>query len=345
MTELRPALAAAIFLATYAAVSVGHIRGLRIDRTGAAFIGGALMIACGLLTLNEAYQAIDWNTLALLTGMMIVVASLRLAGVFKAVNGWAIRHVHNSFAVLAAVTLASGIFSAFFVNDTVCLLLAPLVLELVVEMRLKPIPFFLALAMGSNVGSVATLTGNPQNILIGSFSGIAYARFAGQLAPVAAAGLLLTIVLLALFYRRDLAASPTAGIERPDHVHRWLMFKSLGISAAMLVFFFLGQPPAKVALAAGALLLVTRRIKPEKIYREIDTSLLLLFAGLFVVTRAAEKVLLTPDILARAEHFNLANVWVMSGVAGLLSNIVSNVPAVLILKPFVTVLGAHAEKA
>ena len=191
--------------------------------------------------------------------------------------------------------------------------------------------------MAANIGSVATITGNPQNMMIGSFSGIPYRTFAAALSPVAAVGLVLTVLVIAAIYRREFRLQEVVAIERRRvRVNRVLMWKSLAVSAGMIVFFFAGWPVPKVALLAGALLLVTRRIKPERVYREIDWSLLVLFIGLFIVVAGVEKNSSLPGDLFRAvQRFHLERVAVLSAFAALLSNIVSNVPAVLVFKPFI----------
>ncbi len=197
---VRPA-AGAIFAGAYLALAIGKIPGLRIDRAGVALVGACLMVGAGVLTLEEATQAVDFGTITLLLGIMIVVANLRLSGFFALVNAWVVRHVHRPIALLAAVTIVSGLFSAFLVNDAICLVLSPLVLELTLNLKRKPTPYLLAVAMASNFGSTATITGNPQNIMIGSFSHLSYLQFALALAPVAIVGLALTILLLALVHR------------------------------------------------------------------------------------------------------------------------------------------------
>jgi Na+/H+ antiporter NhaD/arsenite permease-like protein len=334
-----------IFLATYLVVAWGRLPGLHVDRTGAALIGASLMVACGVLTLNEAYKGIDLDTLVLLLGMMIVVAYLRLSGFFALVNSWVLRHTHHPLVVMIAVVFVSGFFSAFLVNDAICLVMTPLVLDLVTSLRRNPVPYVLAIAMSSNIGSTATITGNPQNILIGSFSHIAYVRFAAALAPIAAIGLVITVVLIFLFFRSEFHGNHFKPPEQPVRYSKPVAIKSALVTLGMVVLFFLGQPPAKVAIAAGAFLLITRRAKPEKIYREIDLPLLLLFAGLFVVVTGIEKTVFTPDVLAYAKQFRLERVPVISCISAVLSNVVSNVPAVLVLKPFVLQLREHQERA
>ena len=163
------------------------------------------MVASGALSLDEAYKAIDLDTITLLLGMMIVVASLRLSGFFAVATTWVLEHAKRPVVLLCAVTATSGLFSAFLVNDAICLVLAPLVLELTRRMGRQPVPYLLAVAMASNVGSTATITGNPQNIMIGSFSQIPYRTFTEVLGPVALVGLVITAGLVFLLHREEFA--------------------------------------------------------------------------------------------------------------------------------------------
>jgi Na+/H+ antiporter NhaD/arsenite permease-like protein len=325
-----------IFAGTYLVLAVGRLPGFRVDRTGACIIGASLMLGTGVLTVQEAYAAINYDTIMLLFGMMIVVANLRISGFFTLVSTWVVEHAHRPILLLAGIVLVAGVFSAFFVNDTMCLVLTPLVLEITQRLGRRPVPYLLAVAMASNIGSVATITGNPQNMMIGSFSNISYRAFAAALAPIAAVGMLLTIAVLALVYREEFRAETRLiAPARPVRVNRFLMWKSLIVSAGMIVFFFAGRPVPQIAVMAGAILLVTRRIKPEKIYREIDWSLLVLFVGLFVVVAGLEKTRATADLFAAASRFGLDRTAPMAAFSALLSNLVSNVPAVLVFKGFV----------
>jgi Na+/H+ antiporter NhaD/arsenite permease-like protein len=216
-----------IFAATYLVLAIGRMPGLRVDRTGAAIIGAALMIATGVLTVPEAYAAINYDTIMLLFGMMIVVANLRLSGFFTVVGAWVVEHAHRPLRLLSGIVLVSGFFSAFFVNDTMCLVLTPLVLEITRRLGRNPVPYLLAVAMSANIGSVATITGNPQNMMIGSFSGIPYRAFAAALAPVAAIGLVLTVMVIALVYRSEFRAESRIEIShKPVRVHHALLWKS-----------------------------------------------------------------------------------------------------------------------
>jgi Na+/H+ antiporter NhaD/arsenite permease-like protein len=325
-----------IFAATYVVMAVGKLPGFYLDRAGAALLGASLMVAAGVLSLDEALRAIDFATLALLLGVMIVVGNLRLSGFFRLVANWVVARARHPLLLLFAIILVSGFFSAFLVNDAICLVLTPLVLDLVLRLKRNPSPYLLAIAMASNIGSTATITGNPQNIIIGGLSQIPYVAFAARLAPVAAIGLAIAFALIAAtypaeFWTRERLAAPLV----PAHAHRPLVLKSALIALLMMVGFFAGIPPAKLAIIAGGVSLLTRAIKSRKIYGEIDWPLLLMFAGLFAVVAGFERAVLSPDLVAGLTRGWLDRTGRLSVVTALLSNLVSNVPAVLMLKPFI----------
>jgi len=325
-----------IFALTYLVLAVGRLPGFRVDRTGAAIIGASFMVGVNALSLDEAYRAINFDTIILLFGMMIVVANLQLSGFFSLVAERVVEHAHRPILLLGGVVAVAGVFSAFFVNDTMCLVLTPLVLEIAEQLERNPIPYLLAVAMASNIGSVATITGNPQNMMIGSFSAIAYRRFLTSLAPVAVAGLILAWVVIRIAFRREFAAAMTMQVARREmRVDRKLMWKSIVISLAMIVMFFGGWPVPKVAIVAGAVLLITRRVNPEKVYNRIDWGLLVMFSGLFIVIAGVERTSLQADLAALSQRLHLDSPLVLSGFAAVLSNLVSNVPAVLVFKPLV----------
>jgi Na+/H+ antiporter NhaD/arsenite permease-like protein len=325
-----------IFALTYFVLAIGRFPGFRIDRTGAAIIGASLMVGVNALSLEDAHQAINFDTIILLFGMMIVVANLQLSGFFSLVAQRIVEHAGSPVLLLIAIVAIAGFFSAFFVNDTMCLVLTPLVLEIAETLRRNPVPYLLVVALASNIGSVATIPGNPQNMMIGSFSGISYRQFLACLGPVALAGLVLAVIVIYLAYRREFAAAENVTVvERIVSVDRGLMWKSIAASLGMIVMFFVGWPVPKVAVVTGALLLITRRVDPEKIYRGIDWSLLVMFVGLFVVIGGIEKTSYQADLAAFAGRLGLENVLVLSGFTALLSNLVSNAPAVLVFKPLV----------
>ena len=326
---------AAIFIGTYIVIAIGRLPGFRLDRAGAALVGASLMLAAGTLGVDELSRAIDFDTIALLLGMMIVAANLRVSGFFRLVNFWIVARARRPLHLLVAVTAAAGLFSAFLLNDAICLVMTPLVIEVARRLRRDPVPYLLAVAMAANIGSAATITGNPQNILIGSFSQIPYAVFAADLAPVAGVGLVLTVLLVARMHPAEfrwgdrLEARPA-----PPHLHAPLAAKSVLVVFLMMAAFFAGQPPAKVALVGGGFLLLTRVVPSHRIYGEIDWPLLLMFAGLFVVVAGFEKALVTPELITEIGAIGLDRTPVLAAMTAVLSNLVSNVPAVLVLKPF-----------
>ena len=290
-------LVSAIFILTYLALALGRIPGLRIDRAGIALVGAAAMLACGVLSMREAARAVDYETLVLLFGMMVVVAYLRLAGFFGLATEWIARDFSGPFSLLAVTIALSGGLSAFLVNDVVCVALTPLVLHLCQRLKRPPIPYLVGLATASNVGSVATITGNPQNIIIGSLSQISYLRFAARLAPIAIFGLLINFAIVALVYRKALRASRATAISADavprTKIYRPLLFKSGAVTLITVALFFAGQPIALVALAAAGVLMLDR-IRPDRVYRLVDWPLLLMFAGLFVVVRGLRSTSSTP---------------------------------------------------
>ena len=283
---------------TYGGVAVGRIPGLRLDRAGIAFLGGAAMIAVGALSIDDAFRAIDWDTIALLVGMMIVVAHLKVSGAFRGSARWRSSMLMRR-SCCWLVTLLAGALSAFLVNDAICLVMAPIVVHATRAMKRDPLPYLVATATASNCGSVATITGNPQNMVIGALSGISYPAFSAALAPVAVFGLVAVIVVVRLVYREEFARRAALN----PHVlrgapHPWPDAEGELVCVALAIAFFAGMRPPKPRCSAAPFCCSRASLKPQRIYREIDGPLLMLFAGLFVVVAGAERALLTPDIVA-----------------------------------------------
>jgi Na+/H+ antiporter NhaD/arsenite permease-like protein len=334
-------LVSTIFGLTYLALALGKIPGLRIDRAGIALVGAAAMLACGVCSMHEAARAGDYETIVLLFAMMVVVAYLRMAGFFALATESIDKRFSGPFTLLGVTITLSGVLSAFLVNDVVCVALTPLVLHLCQRLKRPPIPYLVGLATASNIGSVATITGNPQNIIIGSLSQISYVRFAARLAPVPLIGLVLNFVVVALVYRKTLSRgapkSPPADESTRPRVHRGLLVKGVGVTFVTVALFFTGQPIALVALAAAGVLMLDR-VRPEKIYNKIDWPLLIMFAGLFVVVHAFEVNVVKTWGLESWQPLLRSPVVLVSALSVLLSNLVSNVPAVLLFKPLMEVM-------
>jgi Na+/H+ antiporter NhaD/arsenite permease-like protein len=323
-----------IFLASYLVFAIGRLPGTKIDRPAMAVIGAVLMFVFGVLSPKPAVESIDFATIVLLFSMMLIVASLHLSGFFEWITQLAIEHLSPT-QLLPGIIFIGGILSAFLVNDIVCLVMAPLILGLCKRMRLRPVPYLLALATASNIGSTATITGNPQNILIGSISGIPYRTFMAHLGPVALVGLFIDWALLHWVHLRNGnesdAATPEASASESRESEMHPAFPVL-VSLGVLAGFIAGFPPALVAATGGALLLVQRKHSPKAIYGDVDWSLLMLFLGLFLIIGGAQQAGITQELLGLAERLNLHNSIVFVSVVTMLSNIVSNVPAVMLLK-------------
>ena len=329
-------LTALIFVGTYAIVATGRAPWLRLDRTGAAIVGAVLMVVTGAIGFSEAVSSVDFRTIVLLFSMMIIVAHLRLAGGLAAFARLISTRVGHPAALIVALVFGAGILSALFVNDTVCLVFTPIVLDVAAARRHRPLPYLLALATASNIGSAATITGNPQNILIGSVSGISFARFATAIGPIAICGLAVDAALIWLVFRRELHTTTTdPAILRAIHPHRPLLIKTLLIAAAVLAGFLAGYNTALVAVAGAAALLVTRRVRPRKVYAAIDWDLLMLFIGLFVVVSAGERAGFDRRLFDLLKPLGVATVAGLSATAAILSNVISNVPAVMLFTKIV----------
>jgi Na+/H+ antiporter NhaD/arsenite permease-like protein len=329
--------AALIFASAYAVIAFGRLPFLRIDRTGAAVVGAVLMIATGAIGLDAAIRAVDGRTLVLLFGMMIIVAHLRLSGGVSLLTRSVSAHIRHPALLVVALVFTAGLLSALFVNDTICLALTPIVLDLAAARRLRPLPLLLALATGANIGSVATLVGNPQNMLIGSVSRMPFGAFVRALGPFALLALAIDAALLLLIFRHDVLNRPDAVPARTIRVrtHRALLVKTTLVIAGVMVGFLLGYDSALVAAAGAAVLLVTRRVRPRKVYDAVDWDLLMLFTGLFVIVAAGEAAGVAERLFSFLRPLGIATTGGLTATTAVLSNAVSNVPAVMLMVPLV----------
>jgi Na+/H+ antiporter NhaD/arsenite permease-like protein len=340
LSEVTRLAAYAIFFCSYVVFALGKFPGMKIDRPGAAIIGAVLMVAFRAVSPAGALHFIDFGTIVLLFSMMLLVAYLHLDGFFDWITEWIVSRISPRH-LLPAIIFLSGTFSAFFVNDIICLMMVPFTLKVSRRMGLQPAPYLLAVATASNIGSVATITGNPQNMLIGSFSGIGYPTFLLHLGPVAVVGMLLDWLLLWLLYTRgeSPARQPTAAPGGPIlEVHEKPSANLLKVGIVILLVlagFLSGLPPALVAAVGAAVMLMSRTHEPRLVYDEVDWGLLVFFVGLFLIVGGAENVGLTGRLLEIGQRWNLQNSSTFAIVTAALSNIVSNVPAVMLLKSMV----------
>ncbi len=327
--EVREVLGSLALALAYLGLGLGYLPGYRMNRAGIALVGASLLLLLGVLDLKALWQAQDSHTLVFLFGVMLLNAALGYAGFFPWATLGLLRLSQSPLGLLVALSFGAGALSAFFLNDTMALLLTPLVLDLTRGLGLRPLPYLLALAGATNLGSVATLTGNPQNLVVGSLSGIPYLDFARAMTPVALVGLGLQVLLLLWLFPETRSLKPLPPLPQPRfRLHRPLLWKSLAVALGLFTAFLLGYPLAQGALVAGGILLFTRRVRSERFFLRVDWELLVMFAGLFALTEGVR-------VLGWLDAFRplLGGELGLYGGAVLLSNLISNVPAVLLLAP------------
>ena len=336
LSDARILAAYLIFFGSYFVFAVGKFPWMKIDRAGAAIIGGVLMVAFRIVRAREALASIDFATIVLLFSMMLIVANLRVVGFFAWITERLIERLHPHH-LLPTVIFSSGVLSAFLVNDVVCLVMTPFVVHLARRLRLPLVPYVVAVATASNIGSVATITGNPQNMLIASLSGISYVGFVAHLGPVALVGLFTNWGLLHWMYLRGSVdqVEVREALSAPEFQHGRIRKKPVVVLAIVVLGFLVGVPPAMMAAVGAALLLITRTVEPRTVYAEIDWGLLVFFLGLFVIVGGAERAGLTTTLLEPIRTWNLHRLPIFVAVTAGLSNLVSNVPAVMLLRTLV----------
>jgi Na+/H+ antiporter NhaD/arsenite permease-like protein len=324
-------LTAAIVLLTYAGIAIGQIPSLRMNRATIALVGAAALVFSGAITEAQGLASIDVGTILLLAAMMVINVNLRLARFFQWVSNRVLKLARTPRALLALVIVASGVLSAIFLNDPICIMFTPLIVDLTRRLNRDPVPYLIGLATAANVGSTATITGNPQNLIIGQSSGIPYLTFLAHLAPVAIIGLGICWIVIVFVYRDEFrGVLPVVDLPNGD-IFSPLLWRTMLIVIGLMIAFLAGLPVVSSACVAAGFLLVSR-LKPGKLL-DIDWQLLAFFAGLFVVTGAIEVTGLSEKIFAAFDSVLRGGVAPLSLATAALSNVVSNVPAVLLLRP------------
>lgn len=346
-TPSRMTAAAVIFALTYFVIGLQKVPRLHIGRPAGALLGAVAMVAWGVIDFETAKRAIDLDTILFLLGMMIVLGYLELSGFFEVVERRVLGCATSARALLWLIVGSSGVLSALFMNDTICLMLTPVVLRVTRRLDLPPAPYLIALVTAANIGSTATIIGNPQNALIAVRSGIGFLDFLGGLWPIAAACLIVDGLLLTALYRRSITGAPLSvpPPREPRRVQRYLMTASLLAGAGMVIALALGAPPAGAAITAGAAVILAGAARPRDALKQVDWSLLLFFGGLFVVMHAVDRAGLARALVAgfagapglQSPPAALAR---LGGAATLLSQAVSNVPAVMLFVPGLETLPA-----
>ena len=326
-----------VFVAVYLGMLLGGIPGLRVDRAGAALLGAIVLLASGGISEAEALASVDVPTLALLFGLMVVSAQFQLGGFYGMLTRRVVTMEMSPVALLAVVIALSGVLSAVLTNDVVCLAVAPLLLRMCIDKRLHPIPYLLALACSANIGSAATLIGNPQNILIGEALHMSFNAYMLTALPPCVVGLAVVWVVIATMYRGRLEAeTPPAADDDDTPFDRWQSGKGLVVVVLLIAAFVLTPWPRElVALSAAGVLMISRTFHSRKIMGLVDWPLIALFISLFIVNKAFELTGGMDWVIGRAASggLSLDQPVTMFLSTAVLSNLVSNVPAIMLLLP------------
>jgi len=316
-------------------ISSRRLKILPLNRPASALLGAVLMVAGGVLTSDQAYRAVDYNTLVLLLGMMLISAYLFLAGFFEWAADWVLRISCTPQRLLVGLMLVSAVLSALLVNDTVCLMLTPLVVTVIVRGQLPLLPYLMALAMSANIGSVATLVGNPQNMIIGQMSHISYAGFTIVMLPISATCLVIQYCVLRLGFRKELGSARIRSVpDRGAPIDARLLVITIGVLGLVLLGFVSGADLAWTALSGAALIMVLARRDTHEVLKLVDWHLLVFFAALFIVVEGLNQTGIPDSVYERVRVWFGNRVstqsWNLAWFAAAGSNVFSNVPFVLV---------------
>ncbi len=342
----------AVFCVVYLGMILGGLPRLRLDRTGVALLGAIAIVGSGVLSPEAAARSIHLPTILLLFSFMVISAQMRLGGFYALVTRRIAALPLQPAGLLAVVIGVAAALSAVFTNDIVCLAMAPILVDGCLRRRLDPVPFLLALACASNIGSAATLIGNPQNMLIGEVLKLPFGRYTAQALPPVLAGLALLWAWLAWrlppgppLPQAVPEAVPGSAADDEPAFDAWQSAKGLVVALLLMAFFLLTDGPRDVAALVGAgVLLLSQRFHSSRVMSLVDWELLVLFMGLFVVNHALERTGLMAQALQSLQAWGveLSDPGTLAAAALLLSNAVSNVPAVMLLLPSATAPDAGA---
>lgn len=325
-----------VFAATYVLVATRRLAWLPIGRVGGALLGAAVMVAIGALTPAQSFAAIDHDTILLLFAMMLLIAYLERGGLFERIALGALLLARTPVQLLVLVSLLAAGLSAVFVNDAVCLLLTPVVIRVAARAGLPLAPYLLAICTSANLGSAATLVGNPQNMIIGSLSGLGFTTFMRLAGPPALVGVAINTGLLWLYYRRRLPAGPLTAPAEPATPATPLDPLVVPVTLLVVAGFLAGAHLGYAALVGALVFVVRDREPPEAALARVDWGLLVFFCGLFIVVQALAGTGLVDLVWSGAAPPQLDTPLQLAGFSGLVaagSNLVSNVPMVLLAGP------------
>ncbi len=329
-----------IFLITYLGIALGKVPGLVIDRVGIALLGAIAMVGSGVISTPSAVQAIDLPTILLLYSLMVISAQLRLGGFYTWSASRILTLLTRPKAFLLVLMAVSALLSALLANDIVCFAFTPVLTAALIRSGRNPMPFLLGLAVSSNIGSAATIIGNPQNMLIGQVGQLAFGRFIAWCAPPTLVCLLGGYLLLLRIYRGQMTIDETHPTDSdsgawPDF-NPWQSAKGIIAVVGLVALFFTSIPREVSAIAIAGILLCSRRMKTRDILGLVDWHLITLFCALFIVIHAIGQAHDLNQVMDRLAGWgmDLGNGTMLTGLTVVLSNLFSNVPAVMLLIPF-----------
>lgn len=327
-----------IFLLVYSGMIFGCWPGFAIDRTGIALLGAIAFIEMQGITLAQASTYVDFSALAILFSFMIVSAQFYFCGFYTHVIESIGKLTLDPSKLLCVIIFISAFLSAILINDIVCLASTPLIIKVCFRKKLNPVPFLIGLACSANIGSALTLVGNPQNLLIGQVLNMSFAEYL-KFSFIPCLLSLFSTWLIIVYQRKGDWFEEREEIN-PDTIpfDRFHFWKGIIVIVAILIiFFFTNLPRDKVSLVGAGVLLLSRRMASYKLMSFIDWRLLVLFSGLFIVNRSflhINDVSFIPKFL-ESYHVDLTSPMAIIFISLILSNIVSNVPAVMLLLPFI----------
>lgn len=343
--DIKLLLTTTIAIITLFGVAIGSLPKLRMNRSTISLVGATFLVLTGAITLNDAYTSIDLDTITLLLGIMIINVNLGISGFFQLVAARIIHFSKSPKDLLLLIIFSSGVLSAIFLNDTICLMLTPLVVEITQQYKRNPVPYLIALACSANIGSAATIIGNPQNMIIGISSKLSFLKFTQALIIPSFISLLVLFFIIIIVYRKEFIKTKFDNFpELKFRIYKPLLTKCIFSGILFLIMIITGFELPIAALTSASILLITRRLKPQRVFIEIDWALLVFFGSLFVITGSIEKNAMTQKIFSLVEPMAKGDTGLFAFISAVLSNIVSNVPAVMLFKPFINQF-ANPEKA
>jgi len=337
-----------IFTITYIGIIFTRLPKINIDRPSAAFVGAVAMIVSGMISFEQAISYIDFDTITLLLGMMIIIAGLEYDGFFEIITNKTVKYASNNKGLLTALVFITGFGSAFLVNDAVVLIITPITILICREFKLNPIPYLIGVILACNAGSVMTMTGNPQNMLIGTASGMSYLKFFLHLLPVALLSMIISIIVVRIVFAKEFKNTVKLNLNIAKADKQTTNFKTSSlIFLIVILLFFLSKiinfSIPVIALIGASAIMIFGKAKPSQLIKKVDWVLLLFFAGLFIVVGAVEKA----GLLENLKMLNLSEVDIKTNTfihtSGLvISQIISNVPYAIAVIPIIKPIESDA---